>query len=227
MQLTRMRFRERALVVGLMSLLGAGSASAAVTLGQIDTFEDATVQGWLVGLPHPAPPSVIATGGPTGADDAFLQVRSFSGGGPGSRLAIFNTAQWTGDFVAAGVSAISFDLRNFGPSDAVLRLRLMDEVAGAFNVAQTPSITVPAGGGWSTHTFSLRPADLLPVLGDVSLAVQNVREFRLWHKPSATSVHPPSVVMTLGVDNIRAIPEPGSVALIAITGAVLVRRRRG
>jgi hypothetical protein len=58
MQLTRVRFRERAHVVGLMSLLGVGSASAAVTLGQIDTFEDATVQGWLVGR-SPAPRAAV------------------------------------------------------------------------------------------------------------------------------------------------------------------------
>ncbi|MBM3727132.1 MAG: hypothetical protein FJW40_17130 [Acidobacteria bacterium] len=38
----------------------------AVSVGQIDTFEDGTTQNWLVGLlgaPHPAPPANMA-GGP-------------------------------------------------------------------------------------------------------------------------------------------------------------------
>ena len=43
--------------------------ASAITLDQVDNFEDGTTQGWLVGLlgaPHPAPPANIPDGGPLG-----------------------------------------------------------------------------------------------------------------------------------------------------------------
>ena len=41
--------------------------STAVTLGQIDDFQDGTLQGWLVGFVG-VPPVNFADGGPDGAD---------------------------------------------------------------------------------------------------------------------------------------------------------------
>ena len=62
-------------------------------------FESGTTDGWQVGnANHPNPPTNVASGGPDGAGDNFLQAQSNGGGGAGSRLAFFNeSADWTGD----------------------------------------------------------------------------------------------------------------------------------
>lgn len=69
---------------------------AQVTAGQVDDFEDGTVQGWMEGAISPNPPTNIATGGPAGAGDNFLQNISVIpvSGTVGRRMAMFNTAQW-------------------------------------------------------------------------------------------------------------------------------------
>lgn len=109
--------RRLGLVIPLCLLLvaTAGTASAApISLGQVDTFEDGTVQNWVVGLlgaPHPAPPANIPTGGPGGADDNFMVLTALGGQGAGSRLSAINLAQWAGDYLGGGVTAFSVPCR--------------------------------------------------------------------------------------------------------------------
>src|SRR5688572_16184035 len=73
----------------------------------IDTFEDGTTQGWFVPGPHPVPPANIASGGPNGAGDNYLQVTALGGDGAGSRLSVQNISQWTGSF--AHLSSVTMD----------------------------------------------------------------------------------------------------------------------
>ena len=108
---------------------------SALSVGQIDTFQDGTTQGWHVGggpnLPEAFPP-VIPDGGPNGSGDQFLQVESTGGAGPGSRLSVLNTSQWAGNYVAASITAIAMDVRNFGPEDLSLRLLFVGFDGGMF-----------------------------------------------------------------------------------------------
>src|SRR5690349_11298324 len=106
----------------ILSLLCFAAVSAqAATLGQIDTFTTGT-QGWIAPDPtNPNPPST-ALGGPGGASDPYLKLVANGDTGPGSRLTVVNDAQWTGDFIAAGIRSIGMDVQNFGPSDVYLRL---------------------------------------------------------------------------------------------------------
>jgi hypothetical protein len=56
------------------------SSSWAVTVGQVDTFEDGTTQGWVAGVlgaVHPVPPA-NALGGPAGANDNYLLLTSLA-----------------------------------------------------------------------------------------------------------------------------------------------------
>lgn len=208
---------------------------AQVQVGQRDTFEDGTTQGWNVGPGHPAPPRNIATGGPGGADDNFLLLTSLGGQGSGSRLAVINMAQWTGDFRAAGIGSISMDLFNFGPSDLYLRLLVADPVAGPpTNAAvSTDAFFLAAGSDWTHVVFSLRPDAMTAVLGTVNGALTDVRELRIFHNPDPFFGGPPEaippVLASLGVDNITATPEPGTLLLCGTGLAALVavgRRRR-
>lgn len=208
---------------------------AQVQVGQRDTFEDGTTMGWSAGPEHPAPPLNIATGGPAGAGDNFLFLTAIGGNGPGSRLSAINMAQWTGDYTAAGVGSISMDLFNFGPTDLYLRLLIADPVAGPpTNVAiSSDAFFLAAGTDWTHAVFSFSPGALTPMLGTVDGALSDVRELRIFHNPDPFFGGPPGssppVLVNLGIDNITATPEPGTLLLCAtglVALAAVTRRRR-
>lgn len=223
------RFARCAVLVGVCSA-GGGTAAGQVTLGQVDTFQTGAVQGWSVGMNHPAPPAVVATGGPGGAGDQFLRLTALGGGGPGSRLAAFNGEQWAGDYSAAGITALMLDVQNLGAADLFLRLRLSDATDGGLptNVAVSQAAFVPAGGGWMTISISLASADLTALMGSADGALANTTELRLFHNPVADYPlsGPPPIAAVLGVDNIRAVPAPAGAVVAAGFGAIMAGGRR-
>jgi hypothetical protein len=196
-----------AFIAGAALALAALPASALV-LGQIDTFEDGTVQSWIVaplGASHPAPPQNVPDGGPTGVGDNYLELTAVGGAGAGSKLAVLNLDQWAGDYTSAGIGGVILDARNLGSTDLHLRLLLEDPGAGPpLNVAITDAVIVPAQGGWTTAMFSLDPADLTVLLGDVMTLLSNTTAMRIIHNPDPT-FPPPEIAAVLGVDNIEAV----------------------
>lgn len=223
-------------VLAALVSLAAASPATAVTLGQIDTFEGGSTEGWAVGFgpigsPHPAPPQAIVTGGPQGAGDGYLLLTSFAGGGPGSRLTAGNLNQWAGDYLAAGVDRIEMWVNNFGSTDLHLRLLAEDPIPGPpANVAfSADAILVASGSGWRKVAFSLKDADLIAQAGTVSGALSNATVLRLFHGVADTFPGEVSAGQ-LGVDDIRAIsaiPEPGTWTLmIAGLGGIGVLARR-
>lgn len=215
------------------SLLCANTASA-LDVWQMDTFEDGTTQGWFAGLgffgPHPAPPVNVPTGGPAGADDNYLLATAIGGQGLGSRLTIMNDAQWAGDYIAKGIKLITMDVLNLGSTDLDLRLLFENPLFGpptdlAFS---TNPVHLPVGSGWTSVSFPVDPASLTALSGDVTTALSTTTILRLYHSPSATFPGPP-IVTQLGVDNIQAVPEPGSLMLLlggGVACSILHRRRR-
>src|SRR4029453_3320693 len=105
-----------------------------VTIGQVDNFEDGTTQNWvinLLGMGSPPPstlPTNVPTGGPAGAGDNYLRLTST--GIPetaGSRLvAVQYQHQWAGNYIAAGITAITMDVNNLGDTDHYLRVLFAD-----------------------------------------------------------------------------------------------------
>ena len=79
----------------------------AVTVGQVDTFEDGTTMNWFVPGAHPFPPANITTGGPAGVNDNFLMLTATGNPGAGGRLAVLNESQWQGNYLALGYHAYS------------------------------------------------------------------------------------------------------------------------
>lgn len=214
-------------------------ARAQVVVGQTDTFEDGTTQNWAVGIGpggggHPEPPTNITTGGPGGVDDNFLRLTAVGGQGPGSRLSTINLlAQWSGDYVAAGVTGIRMDVNNLGASELSLRLLFEDPVPGPpANVAiSTDAVVVPSGTGWISVFFPIAPGSLTALQGTVEAALTNTTALRLYHSP--TPVNPgPALTTVLGVDNITALgnasgaPEPASALLLGVVGLSFALRRR-
>lgn len=203
----------------------AGAARADVTPGQVDTFESGTLAGWGIGSGgHPVPPAVV-TGGPGGASDRYLRITSLGGFGAGSRLTVFNQAQWAGNYTAAGVPALTMDVINFGPDAVSLRLGFIDLAGGTTaNFAISAAVQVPSGSGWRRVTFAIDAASLTAIEGTAAGALAGVNELRLFHNP-APGFPPPPVVAVVGVDNITAVPAPGGV-MLALAGGWIARRRR-
>ncbi|MCC6537456.1 MAG: PEP-CTERM sorting domain-containing protein [Bryobacterales bacterium] len=212
----------------------------AVTIGQVDDFEDGTTQGWKVNSLGQGAPSLALlpaneiTGGPAGATDNFLKLNSAGGSGSGSRLVVNNLfAQWSGDYAALGLTAIAMDLRNLGATDLAIRLMLENPDGGPpTDVAITDAVALPSGGGWTHVQFDLSPGSLTAVLGDVNALLANVTGLRIYHSASAEFPGAP-VAATLGVDNITAlgaqqpVPEPATIMFVAGgLAAVLMRRAR-
>ena len=196
-------------------------ARAAIIMGQVDDFEDGGVESWVVGANSPPAnvPTNIATGGPAGAADNYLRLSS--NGSPslaGGTLVVFNSDQWAGDYVAAGVNAIRMQVNNQSATDQPpLSLRLI--FIGAQTLTTVTAVNVPAGGGWTTVTFPLTPGNLTG--GDYATGMSSVFELNLVHSPAVISNRgfAPGIVAQLGVDNVTAVPEPGAAATGALAGA--------
>jgi hypothetical protein len=213
--------------------MSASAAVHAVSVGQIDTFSGG-VAGWFAGggpfgqVP-PVPPMVIDSGGPSGAGDSFLQITSNGSPGAGGRLVGMNAAQWAGNYAAAGVNAISMDLRNLGAVDLTVRLYFEDPIPGPpMNEAvTTQGVLVPAGGSWVHAVFPVAPGALTVLQGSATTLLGHTTVMRIFH--DVDPVFPPArVAGALGIDNIAAIPEPSQLALVlAALGllAVVARRR--
>src|SRR5688572_15282094 len=92
----------RAVVLIVVGILLFTAPARAVISTEVDTFQGGTTEGWGGG----AAPTNVASGGPAGAGDRFLQLTSFN------RLATENTAQWAGNYAAAGVMDVSVDFLN-------------------------------------------------------------------------------------------------------------------
>ncbi len=218
----------------LLSFL-AVPATFGTTIGQIDTFEDGTTAGWVVGLLgalHLAPPENVPRGGPGGVDDNFLLLRSAGSGGAGSHLTVLNPDQWAGNYLAAGIGTIRMDVANFGDTDLALRLLFEDPQGGprqdhAFS--KVP-ILLPAASGWATVSFPIDPAALQADAGSVDAALMNATVLRIFH--STYSTYPgESITASLGVDNIqaiRAVPETTpTLGLLALSLLAFRSRRAG
>jgi hypothetical protein len=188
----------------------AGTALASVTFGQIDTFEDGTTMGWSHGAISPAPPTNIPTGGPGGADDNYLRNISLGGFGAASRHLMYNEAQWSGNFVAAGVTRITGQMANFGATNLHMRLAVQGGLVGS-RWGSTAAVMLPAGSGWTAVSFDLTASAMSPLSGGEALAtvLGAVNQFRILSAQAGASFIGDAVAATLGVDNLRAMRLPG------------------
>lgn len=216
----------------------ASPKASAIVVGQVDTFEDNTAQLWFagggpLGQTPPVPPVNQPSGGPLGLDDNYLQISSTGGSGPGSRLIAMNGSQWSGDYTAAGITAISMNLRNFGTTDLAVRLYLENPIAAApTDTAMSDAVLLLAGGGWTHAEFALDTQSLTVLQGDADALLANVVFLRIVHATDPV-FPPPAIAGLLGVDDITAlgsataIPEPATLALfgIGLAGLGFSRKR--
>ena len=106
-------------------------------------------------------------------------------------MVMFNQIQWTGDYVAAGVTAIRIYLRNQG--DNAMRIRMGFQGHTSSTRYSTEGFDLPADNVWRQAEFSVAPADLLLVSGTATAeqVLASVSEVRLMHSPGPGYMSPP------------------------------------
>src|SRR5581483_2000591 len=107
-------------------LLPAVGRAQSITFGQVDMFDPPPATSPPLGWSGSAPNITVVGGGQGGANDHYLQLSSTGSFGAGSRLVMFNQAQWHGDYTAAGVNEIQIDLINFSATAVAMRVALKD-----------------------------------------------------------------------------------------------------
>ncbi len=197
----------RRLSLFLIALLTTPALAAAVTLGQVDDFQDGTLQGWASGGPNPNPPIVVADQGPDGAGDWALVATANGTGGAGGRLVIFNSDQWTGDYLAAGVIAVGLDLLNLGMNELTIRLTLRGPGFGDDFSTRQAAVVPAAPGSYQRVVLSVLPGDLEFVGfgdGDVLATLADVTEVRILHAVLPARIGD-IVAGQVAIDNITAV----------------------
>jgi hypothetical protein len=220
--------------LGALGALVAAAPALGIVLDQLDDFEDETVEDWAGGGGSglPLPPVNIPNGGPDGPEDAYLQISAVN-----ENLGTRNGVQWTGNYTAAEVVKLHFHLNNTGLVPLALRISLFGP-GGTFTT--TNETVLPPGIGWASVIFDLDAGSLTWTgggTGNLATTLADVTTLLIRHDPDgpvppdgpSPSGSPNPVTGTLGIDNIRALPEPSSTALLAagVVALALTRSARG
>jgi hypothetical protein len=197
-------------------------AAFGITPLQVDSFQDGSLANWSSGGSGAAQVNV-ATGGPSGANDRYLQIASGATPLP-PRLLMFNDTQWIGDYVANGVTQIAMDLLNSGTAALPVRIAV-SEGRGASTTpgySSTTPFNLPADGAWHHAVFLLNAANLTGINAPQALQTDlaNVKDFRILSATAPSTVGD-MLTAQLGIDNITAVPEPASLPLVIMARAIL------
>jgi hypothetical protein len=183
-------------------LLLLPGVTGAVTLGQIDTFENGTTLGWSEGASSPNPPANISDGGPGGTGDNYLRNQSSGTVLAGSRMIQFNTAQWTGNYVAAGIDRIRISFKVEGSQALPMRLAFQGGPLST-RFATTEVRMIPADQTWHTVDFNLGSLTRISGSESVNDVLSDVQMLRILAATNA-AWEGDIVAAALCVDDIEA-----------------------
>jgi len=198
-------------------LAWAAPAGAGITFAQLDDFTDGTTMNWSEGSISSNPPVNVATGGPLGAGDAYLQNFSAGGFGGGSKQIMFNQAQWTGNYNAANVTRIEGMMANFGTTTLNMRVAISGGLVST-RFGSTNPVVLPPDGVWRRVAFNLDASGMSLIAGSDSLStvLGGVVEVRLLSSSFGPSYTGDVINSTLGVDKLRADRLPGDASFDGI-----------
>ncbi|MEO5722021.1 MAG: hypothetical protein ABIR71_11185 [Chthoniobacterales bacterium] len=186
----------------------------AIVAGQVDTFENGTTMGWAHGVPGYL--LNIDTGGPAGAGDHYLQLRA-DGNGAGGRLTTFNLQQWLGNYIAQGITSLEIDLLNQGAVSLSIRFAFKSQNTQNAPGYLSSAMILPVGSGWQHFSIALTPANFTAVGGPVAFNTffsTGIGDARIINSVGTSNLNGDFVIGQVGIDNIRAVPEPGAVVLV-------------
>ena len=190
----------------------------AVTLGQIDDFEDGSTHLWSEGGPSPNPPENVASGGPDGVDDNYLADTSTGTGTAGSKMVMSNTGRWSGDYISEGIQGLKMMMANFG--DTPLQMRIALEGPSATRYGSTTAFTLPADGAWHPVVFGLTEDDLTN-LGGVATpneVLASVGTIRILAASGGPAWKGDSIAASIGIDDIEAISVSVDTKSVSLSG---------
>jgi hypothetical protein len=194
------------IVISLAFLWGA--EAFAVAAGHVDDFDDGTTQGWQEGGNSPNPPTNIANGGPLGVGDNYLSNTSTGTGLAGSKQVMYNTSgDWTGNFVAAGITLVRLDVTVSDASEGPLQLRLAFEGSNGAWFNSKEAFEVPNDGLWHSVFLPFVASEMVQVAagGTFAETAAAVTQVRLMHRPSSPAIQGENFDGVVGYDNISAI----------------------
>lgn len=192
--------------LSILPLLLAGSTCfAQVQLGQIDDFNSGHVHNW-IGAPDPNGPFPVANAGPNGSGDGACRVRATGSFGPGGHWAMYNTFQWNGNWIAAGVTVVSADVRIFSGSALDLRLVFFGQDGSRFTNTNEVMVTIPSNNQFHRAYFFVKPQYLVNVLGEETYeqVLGNASSMMFRHDPGEPDSRGSEVVSSAYIDNIKA-----------------------
>lgn len=213
----------------VLCLCGAGAVRGEIMPGQSDSFQF-DKQGWRIGKSSALTPLWKPDGGPQGVGDGYLELASTGAGTIRSKLVGLNRVQWAGDYLAADVTGIAFDVINLGSTSLEIRIAFQGTTAEERAVS-LDSFVLPPGSGWQSVYFPLEPTAFF-VTSDFSSLFSSVTELRILHS-TVDSFEGQPIAARLGLDNITAypasqpeppgvLPEPTSLALAMMAGGVVL-----
>jgi hypothetical protein len=212
---------------GTAIMLASSSALAAINPYAEDFLTDAA--GWVASDGISAP-TFVPAGGPDSPADSFLStshnfVSDTGSSTPilfqGSDLLGTSGGAFDGDYIAAGVSQISFKVRHFASAPLSMYYRVAPQFGPGF-VAVDFAPVLP--GQWTTVTLDLSPSspNLIPegtVYGDI---FSNVQLFQIG--VAFPSIAGEDADIAFQLDDVTLAPTPATALLLA--GLPLVIRRR-
>lgn len=194
-------------VTGLL-LVSWPLTARAISLTTLNDFQDGTLQGWNSGSGH----ANIATGGPGGAGDRFLEVD----GTVRSRLATHNQAdEWLGDYGAAGVTAIVADFMTTHTSPLDMRTVLFGPTTVSSRFTSSDSVPLLNDGQWHELVFPVGVDELTNVtLGGGTATYEDVfadvAQIMFRHQSGLPIPGGSIIFAVFNIDNIRPIGLPAT-----------------
>lgn len=204
-----------------VSLAGVGSAQSAF----VEDFEGG-LAGWSsAGTLSP----VLNTEGGNSFVSVTSPVEAAGGMGFGAFTLLSGLASngasggaFTGNYLASGITSLSFDVRHNADQDLTFSLRVADALNFPSFIVFSP-VEVAAGSEFTTVSYSfeegnpfffpgLDPFAVLPNVGNIQLLADN---------PAFAEADD----VTFDFDNIALVPAPGAAALFGVLGLIAPRRR--
>ncbi|MGC6427573.1 MAG: PEP-CTERM sorting domain-containing protein [Akkermansiaceae bacterium] len=207
----------------------------AVTLSSHSRF-DSDTDGWQEGGASPNPPSQTANPSWDG-NPGYLINTSTGSGVAGSRFVMFHLgSDWTGDYLGAGVSAISIYVDNWSGAGSTLPLAIAFNGPGGWFLSDPVGVTdvTPGVAEWQRVQFDLSVANFTRASGNGTLAdtLGDVSRFEILLEDGAgvsvsrNNIRGERLAADLRFDDIRAVPEPSNLGLILLGGLISLGRRK-